>query len=561
MRWAFGVALALVGGGVAAFLGSSSVDRVDRVGSAPLRVRSRSAAETGEMPRAPSSARPFLVTHPTFRETLREIGKWPHTASESFIEARLGEALTRIDEQVERQYLIFLAARMLPAATAAKLLRTLVQPGDHEDAVLALAFNGDKTARAEFARLAERPSRAVVHNLVDTLVEIERIERMGNEDARDILRSYRALEVLTRKFYFRIVEDNIEVAYQSHFARTNELDAELLPLWLARYPGHPGSDDVALILGEAELSGFKEARWRNLASVLPDQRRTSRALRGLLEIVESRERRSFVERMLDEPELPNRILLEYVRLRRMAAEDGFDSALEEAAAVVERLPYSSIGFAWRNRWAAEIPRGLSGLPAMDSLRHMSAWSVSTHGPVPRVLGHMHDRVAAERTRAERLSPPREAMELSIAKLAFQFRCWETAAELGRRRDRMRLGELYLRNHAVLFPVYARRGGVMDNLQFTHADVHGWHRSLKIFRAIETAPAALSYGDALAEEFSYISFEHFRAHHGLRGLCRSIQRVIDGYEDCARDYPRTEFARIARERVRHWQQRMVDANRQ
>ena len=427
--------------------------------------------------------------------------------------------------------------------------------------LLALAFNGDKTARAEFARLAENPSGAMVRNLVDTLVEIERIERMGNEDARDILRSYRALEVLTRKFYFRIVEDNIEVPYQSHFARTTELDAELLPLWLARYPGHPGSDDVALILGEAEFSGFEVAQWRNRASVLPDQRRTSRALRGLLEIVESREPRSFVERMLEEPTLPNRILLEYVRLRRVAAESGFDSALKEAAALIERLPYSSIGFAWRNRWAAEIPHGLSGLPAGDPLRCMSAWSVSTQGPMPRVLGHMHDRVAAERTQAERLSPPREAMELSIAKLAFQFRCWETGAELERRGDRMRLGKLYLRNPAVLFPVYARRGGVMDNMQFTHADVHGWPRALKIFRALATAPAALMVGDALAEEFSYITFGHFRAHHGLSRLRRSIQKIIDSYEDCASEYPRTDSAGIARERADHWRQRMAKANPQ
>jgi len=539
---------------MAAFASSRAMDRTQRVGSAPARVPLRTVADRA-VGRPVAGSQPDLRTQPTFRETLLGLGSHKVSA------AQLRAALQQTEEPIERQYLIFLAPRLLPAADAAKLLRELTGPGDGEDVLLALAFNGDETARAEFARLAENPSRAMVHNLVDTLVEIERIERMGNEDARDILRSYRALEVLTRKFYFRIVEDNIEVPYQSHFARTTELDAELLPLWLARYPGHPGSDDVALILGEARFTGEKEARWRNLASVLPDQRRTSRALRGLLEIVESRELRSFVERMLDEPELPNRILLEYVRLRRVAAEEGFDSALEEAAAVVERLPFSSIGFAWRNRWAAEIPHGLFGLPATDPLRRMSAWSVSTRGPMPRVLGHMHDRVAAERTQAERLSPPREAMELSIAKLAFQFRCWETGAELERRRDQMRLGKLYLRNNAVLYPVYARRGGVMDNIQFTHADVHGWPRALKIFRAVATAPAVLMCGDALAEEFSYISFEHFRAHHGLRNLRRSIQKIIDSYEDCARDYPRTESARLAQERARHWRDRMAEANRQ
>ena len=405
--------------------------------------------------------------------------------------------------------------------------------------ILALAFNGDPEARAAFAKLAETPSPAAVRNIVDTLPEIERIEDLGNEDARDILRSYRALEVLWRRFYFERVQRDVYVPSTGNWARDAELDRKLLPRWLARYPGHPGSDDVALILGEWICESEGAAHWLNLASVLPDQRRTSRALRGLLRLVEWSEDRAFLDKLLEDPDLPNRVLLEYVRVRRIAAEVGFAQALVETASLARRLPHSTLALGWQYRDVAEPP-----------VVHVAR------------LGSVHDRVAGDRSWNDRLAPPREAMELSVPALAYQFRCWEELAKLeaagNRPSDRIRLAEYHLRHPTAVYPVYALRSAEADS-EMCLRRAHGCSRARELLKNVPGAEAALLRSDAEAASYDYLDVEVMRERWGTRHVLRAFGEVAAAYESCAAAYAGTEVARAAAERARAWRERIAYAS--
>jgi len=371
-----------------------------------------------------------------------------------------------------------------------------------------------------------------VRNIVDTLAEIERIEDLGNEDARAILRSYRALEVLWREFYFRLVEDNVRIPCESHEARTAELDRELLPRWLERYPGHPGSDDVALRLGEWLWSGERAAYWLNRASILPDQRRTSRALRGLLRLVESTGNRGFLDKLLEDPDLPNRVLLEYVRARRIAADVGFGDAVVAMDSLARRLPHSALAVAWQSRGSA----------------------VRTDVYTAR-LGNVHDRVAGDRSWNDRLAPPREAMELSIPALAFQFSCWERLAALeeagNRPSDRIRTAEFLLRNPEALHPVYAIRSITAD----LDESMLGWVRARQLLRGLAGAHAGLLRCDAVAECHAY-DFAGQRERWGARVVLRRYREIVARYESFAAEWPDTEEARVAAERADAWRSRIA-----
>jgi len=461
-------------------------------------------------PRRVSGGPPPLVAGNRLRVTLERMEGWNSARRPgrppAWIERALRDALRRNHDPLPRQQLVFLALRLLPAERAKALLRELDDPADREDVILALAFNGDPEARGEFAELAKAPSPANVRQLIDTLVEIERIEALGNEDARDILRSYRALEVLWRRFYFRLVEENVDIPSVPHRARDHALDEELLPRWLARYPGHPGSDDVALVLGEG-----RSLLWLNRATVLPDQRRTSRALRGFVGYLERAHDHRSIKAMLEDPDTPNRILLEYIRARRIAAFSGFAEGLEWMESVVRGNPHSTLALGWRARHGAPRP----------DVR------------VPR-LGHVHDRIAGSRARGERLSPTREAMELSVPALAYQFRCWEELVEL---EDRPVATAAYLLRHPeAVHPVYAIRSFAASLPEH----VHGWSHASMLLENVPGARAALLRCDALAEPFAYLTREEAR----LSGY--SVREVVEAYETLARDFPGTVEAQLATE---------------
>ncbi|MGE3854502.1 MAG: hypothetical protein AB7K09_22415, partial [Planctomycetota bacterium] len=156
---------------------------------------------------------------------------------------------------VARQHLIFHIAIALPRDMARDRLLTLLATAsadndDREDAFAALAFVGDVDARNGFRQLAPQLPRAAVRRWVDTPEEYAALEDTGD---RDVLRSYRCFELLARRTYFHIhafgwfgaPRDCFPWSGTDHAVPTDEYDA-MLAAWLARYPGHPGSDDMLL---------------------------------------------------------------------------------------------------------------------------------------------------------------------------------------------------------------------------------------------------------------------------------------------------------------------------
>jgi hypothetical protein len=174
---------------------------------------------------------------------------------------------------------------------------------------------------------------------------------------------------------------------------------------------------------------------------------------------------------------------------------------------------------------------------------------------------VHDLVAGDRSWNDRLSPPREAMDLSVAALAFQFRCWERLAELeaagNRPSDRVRLAEFYLRHPEALHPVYAIRSITADREMFDDS-VHGWSRVRRLLRDVTGGEADLLRCDAAAERHLYdIAGE--RERYGTATVHRWYREIASGYESVAFEYAGTEAGRAAAERARAWRARIAYAS--
>ena len=345
----------------------------------------------------------------TWREALRHYARWGDVDEKQFPAARkhLRNAMQKAENPVARQNIIFLTVRVLPLEQARGVLSPLLASEDEadvEDVICALAFAGDAAMGERFHALAQRRSPAAVAQLRDTLIEIELLAGAANADARGTLRSYRAVEVLARRNYFYLADPEREARFPYRERVRTERARELRKDWLARYAGHPGSDDVALAIADsAEWSEpALAAAWYDRAASLPDQMRTSRALRDLLRMVERKLPIPAVQKLI-ESGARNRSLLTYVVLRRIAAEQGCEAALDAVARYSPISPGTTIAHAWRLRRpgpCADLPR----------------------------LGAYYDRVAAGRSPAERLFPRAEALPLSVDALARQFALWERCAE-------------------------------------------------------------------------------------------------------------------------------------
>jgi len=451
-------------------------------------------------------------------------------------------ALREAENPVARQNVIFLAVRALPLAAAREILSPLLtagSEGDVEDVVCALAFAGDEQMAKRFLVLAERPSPALVAQLRDTLAEIEFLASAANEDARDILRSYRAYEVIAKANYFRLAAAGLAASFPFREYPSCEFERRLLAAWLARYPGHPGSDDVALRVGETHIGSdhVAAARWFDRAAVLPDQHRTSKALRRLLTQVERKMSRGELRRLLKE-DVHNRPLLTYVWVRRTAAEESCEAACEALPVIAAADPNGEIADAW-------LDRGV----AADSWPGVAAR-----------LGAVYDRIAGDRSRTERLYPPRTAMRLSGSALARQFGLWERLAEMGRRADGptglFEIAKLTLAEPEIFFPVYARhtfeagRMLVIANQwssnrwgNWIRASVHA-ARAYEAFARIEKQHPDFARMDEvlLGEAAALATLLDFTPVHGWRGPWPSdLRNVLAACERCQAHYPGSEAA--------------------
>ncbi|MGE0707878.1 MAG: hypothetical protein AB7N76_12785 [Planctomycetota bacterium] len=420
--------------------------------------------------------------------------------------------LAGADEPVVRQNLIFQVSLGIPWELARPWLLALWQdpqgePGDRRDAELALAMSGELDA-LEAVEGRAAPSGPEPW-LADTVQDHERLCLAG---ARERLRAYRALEVVDRAPYFKMTAIHAHVRWYPHpraaagpaRGRTERDEVALPPptlrhrlhlAWLARFPHHPGADDVALRVAR-QLSARGEhlaaARWFSRASLLPDQDVTHHALAGLL---------GAAELLLDEDQLATLIaearasgqnfeLLRYVRVRRLAARQGPAAGCAAAEEVAREDPDSLLARAWRARWAEPAPRGLESgvapLTTADPLLRVEGDRIAAEAPrearergVPQRIGAWE--WAGQTGVLGRCDPWPEAVCFAPRELAAQLRTWSTLAEL-EARERAAGGDpdLVYKRAAVLFhepmafvPAYARGTRGVWSMPFRDSGTHGY----------------------------------------------------------------------------------------
>lgn len=436
------------------------------------------------------------------RTTLHQLARRPGWIR--FLEAWLGlpateddaERLGRIQKTLEdaegpvvRQNLIFLAALALPAEVAHPWLEALWRDGgaDGEDAFAALAFSGHAAAREAFERLARDPAAAKVRRLLDYYRDHDVLARTNDDATRQILRSYRALECHMREPYFKMVA-YVATRFRPSGSYGESLgwvqrdplppaeERRALEAWLARWPGHPGSDDMACRIAASfarEGNLMDAARWYSLASVLPDQDRAWGAARTLAGICEVDLEPEAVLTLSDDEGLatPNRRFFHYVYLRRTAAERGFAAGLDAARMLAREDPDGVIAAAWRGRFLASRPKGLgSGMTPLgegDPIsrqdgRGAPAWPKGRPG---NEFAWSHFGFWTGGSDALRLHPWPEPVTLDRERLLRQLRAWEALDALERRAAKAsgsaRADLLYKQaamlyhDRDVLYPAYGR----------------------------------------------------------------------------------------------------------
>jgi hypothetical protein len=515
---------------------------------------------------------------------------------------RLEGTLAQATNPVARQNILFLAVLTLPTEVSHPWLRSVMTGGpggDAEDALLALAFDGDPAARFRFADLSRASSRAPVHRLLDTVYDHEALGESGTDEAREVLRSYRAIEVLDRDPYFDLTFHNVRHApWLSHPTWTPDLARDVLASWIARYPGHPGSDDMALRLGRIEIdrgAPLEAARWLSRSATMPDQDVCEVAVRDLVAVCELLLSPEELDLLAHEQGYltPNRTLVQYIRLRRLAAERGFAVAILYAEALGRDEPLSVLGYAWNHRYGAEVPRGLGSgllpLPADDPLRAMEEsvppFERPEGSPVPRripgYLGTPPDKA--------RLDPYPERLPIDATVLMRQFRAWEAIVELERRATRAhgharsdllyKVAAVFYHEPHAIFPAYGNVcdfGGVLWLAERKSPASYGTFvrtslpllRAIRIFEEIEREDP--SYGGidkviyskgvawARLEQYGFTSEDSGDGPPERHPYRTKVRNAVQDLERCAAAFPRSPLADDAVRLATYWRNARPDA---
>lgn len=392
--------------------------------------------------------------------------------------SRLVERLDHVDDPVVRQNLLFHLALGVPGGSGSlRELRQRAAPAwsaaDDEDALVALAFGGDAGAIAELTTLARRPSSASVHRLLPAMSDLEALGASGGDEARAVLRSHHAIEVLDREPYYKLLAVRVPLVWSDVASPTPEpARTQLCELWLDRYPGHPGSDDVALRVARSRLAQGKymdAARWYGKAAALPDQdhgvrRAASGGLVALAEVLLDREQ---VLELADElgDETPQHELLHYIYVRRTAAEVGVREGLDALELAVKRADVPALEAALRG---SQAPRGIQGLasgrtPLPDDDIVRARWGQEDEEGGAGAPWRQEE----ERHVDWRLEPGRESVCLYGYNLTRQVRLWRTLALLeerawhARRYERedleYKIAAVQYHEPNVWWPAYGSRG--------------------------------------------------------------------------------------------------------
>ena len=535
--------------------------------------------------------------------------------------ARIQTALEAATNPVVRQNLIFLAALALPADVSGPWLQALcdsADAADAEDALVALAFSGDRPARAAFQDLARSPSTAKVHRILDSVRAHDALAQTGSAEAREVLRSYRAVEANDRAPYFAIVafdathDWGYERGYRERMGwvpgtpMTPREQIALYEAFLARYPGHPGSDDLARRIGSLHRSlgdVIECVRWYSRAATLPDQDKAYAAATLMASLCETVLTPEDLLLLSEDQGLatPNRNYFQYVWLRRLASDRGMRVATDAWATLAVREPDSELGVAWARRFLAPVPagldRGLTPLPPGDPLRRLDRkappWPLSKHPArrFERVHGMYTGFSWAEET--WRLAPWPEVAVLHRERITRQARAWLTLAELERRthgaRGTTRADLLYKQaavfyhDRDVLFPAYGyhtmtfgsrMRWAVPDRGESEGADrgretvlrfersSFSYLRAVDLFQRIEAEhpdyPAldkvVFSQGmlwKRLAEYRPYYAWSPSLEQRWRGRQDPAVRSLVESFERCARSFPESPLADDALAAARYW----------
>jgi hypothetical protein len=524
---------------------------------------------------------------------------------------RLAPALLRIldgaTEPLARQGLIFHLALALPPEVAFPRLHEIrdgPDSADAEDALCALAFRGDPDSLRSFLALATAPAPGWSARLAPPAP--------SDAAAREPVRAWKCVETLLGAPYFHDLAWSWLGDAGDPFPwgagptpGIEGLEREVLPAWLRRYPGHPGSDDMAWRLARNALRRGESAealRWASRGACLPDQDMTRPCVELLVSLAERAPWDTVAPALLPDPEDPsaNPGLLAYLRARRLAAERGFAEGLAEAERVAASEPDLDLSRAFRARRAEPPPRGLDSgavpLPPDDPLRIVEGEPLpDTPASNPafawrgrwRPVGDDGEPLEGEAREEARLRPRRECVLLPLRRLAVQLRCWEAIAELERRAAAARSSDLradlLYKTGAILYhqkdslwPLYAQESVYRGSLPDSDLDAvpsPGWLpwaeanlprlRAARVFEAVRdgfpSAPVAdrASFSAGLArvrasQERPFLRAWDWWSPEEVRLAARGLLRSgVEDLERCARERPGTPLARDAAAAAAWW----------
>lgn len=553
------------------------------------------------VPRVPKRDLAALGRIKAWTASVRAFYGLPEAVSDEAALARLQGLFTEVEEPVVRQNLIFLAALGLPDVAGPWLQELAsgteaeaIYAPDREDALVALAFAGEGTYAASFEGLSLQASSAHVQRLVDRIDDHDAIGASGGLDARETLRAYRAIEVLDRAPYFKMLAHYAPLDWQSRRAASTDVAAteRLLKAWLARYPGHPGSDDIARRLARAAIKAgrpVEAARWFSRSATLPDQDVAWGALWGLISTCELMLTPAQLDRLANEEGdlTPNRQLMMYIRARRLAARVGFAAGLD-ALDDMRRFesPHEPLVRGWAKRWTTPPARGLtSGVVPLDPTDELLQ-----RGELAFELPPRPSRVQRSWD-VRRLDPDLEPKVLPVGRLARQFRLWETLAELEERAQGAhgdaradllyKQAAVFYHQPDVLFPAYAWHShsfvwlmgrAELEIVESTHAqarahrhfqtETFSLRRAVALFERIEREhPGYVAMDRVLfSKGLAWKHLADYRPnrawfalpeHATLSSTDLALRNVVTTFETLVARYPDSTYADDAARAVGHW----------
>jgi hypothetical protein len=479
-----------------------------------------------------------MVTTPSWIEFLSfaNLLDWSDAERGATLDFLLGR-LPETRSGKARQNIIFLAALTDPAARTR--LGGLLDPAgvslgdeDRSDARSALAALGDSPSIEWFLRDSP-PTRAFVGRPVFEFPDYEKEER--DEGSRAVVRSYRFWEILFREPYFKRLKLLSRAGIYSMTARgasapeREALAARLLPAFIEKWPGHPGSDDFALRLMNHAIGrrDLKEIYlWAQRASLLPDQDSSGPAVAIVKALAESQLSTTALDEVLaSEDGKRNRDFLLYERFLKTARQDlaagieGFDrAAADDRGGVFARArrdaarvePSKALRDGIREDLTLEI---LRLYPERSRRLAETPYEPRREPGDEDFLGVLADREreVVRRTTLERA----RSVALDPAKLARQYRLLVELANLAAlergeadpelKADlRYRQAKVHYREEGILFPIFA------DHTM-------GWGYSLNAVRYDAD-------GDRRLEDYAAATFALRRAY----GVLESILRDYPAY---------------------------------